>query len=529
MHMINEKRKTNNIKIWGMAVMCFAVVTALCSVEVKAEDHYLHDEYISVDGNEAHPVRAVDCEYENNEYISLKDMAELLKDTSAKFDVTITKDAIEIKTGVAYSEGAEGTSNKTADDSVDSDTNDNKKEISDGGNHRVLSGWQDTERENFSAGQVAANSLSVDGNLKKYYNLRAAYEDEGVDCFIRPLNLCMLLNINLVDTGNDSYSLDTGSVFSVSPSELEKDGYFHEVNTVLVGDASTGEIFYEYKGDEAFPIASVTKLMTYLLTEEAIAKGDFTKDDLVTVSKEAAMLSRSADGETPMKEGQQISVRELINGALLPSSNECAFLLAEKVSGDKDSFVELMNRRAEELSMTTAHFYNPNGLPDYSDSAIPAKRQNVMSAEDLFKLSSYIVNNFPQVKEVTDMTEAALKEIGLDVKNTNALLYNMPEVNGLKTGTTDRAGACLVTSLTVNDSNMDHDLIVILLGGENTRVRFTTSELMAYYAKNVVLKNLTAEGTVNIDENGEPQIKKVTSSYIVDMVIKEAMKSRINS
>lgn len=500
---MQSKRIVSKILIISLIAMLLMPTTNVKTA--NAEVHYLHNELISVNGGEARAVRAVDCEYRNNEYVSLRDMAELLKDTDAAFTIEVTDAGIALVTKKSH---AEATDDANAENAAEETV-------------RNLTGWQDEERAAFTAKEVATNSFSVDGDLKRYFNLRASYQ-EGVDCFIRPLNLCMILDINMVDTGNETFSIDTGSIFQVAPKTLEEDGYFDEVSTVLAGDASTGEIFYEYNGDIVFPVASITKLMTYLLTEEAITRGEFTEDDYVTISEGAAEIAASGDGSTGMRAGGQLTVRELIIGTLLPSSNECAYLLGEKVSGNMDTFVQLMNDRAAELGMTTAHFNNPNGLPSYSDSAIPSKRQNNMSAEDLFKLCSYILENFPQIKEVTSMRTAPITALGMDVKNTNALLYNMPEVNGLKTGTTDSAGACLVTSLTVNDGTSNHDLVVILLGGENTRVRFTTSELLAYYAKNVVLGNLSADGTPQPKTEESDEAVTITANSLVNKVVEGA-------
>lgn len=489
-------KRSKNIIAKGMI---FTIVTALLTALVSAqncyakEDHYLHDVYISVNGGMTQVVHAVDCEYRNNVYISLKDVAQILKGTNAAINVEITGDEITVTSGESQ-------------------------------NERSLTGWQQEEIEAFTAKETATNSFTFNGSVRKYYNLRAAYQ-EGVDCFLRPINLCMMLDINIEDAGEGSYSIDTGSVLSVNPRELEEKGYFDEISAALVGDASTGQVYYEYNANEPLPIASTTKLMTYLLTQEAISRGDFTEDDTVTVSQEAAEISQSQDGTTPMTAGATVTVRELILGALLPSSNECALLLGEKVSGDKDSFVKLMNNKAAELGMTTAHFNNANGLPDYNDSGIPSKRQNQMSAEDMFRMCSYILETYPQIKDVTSLTDASLSSLNKDIKNTNALLYNMSEVNGLKTGTTDRAGACLITSLTVNDGSADHDLVVVLLGAENSKVRFTTSEILAYYGKNVILGKLSAQGAA-LAQDGQSSDEKITitASSLVNMIVQGAFK-----
>ena len=498
--MRNSNPKANRIKriiakITAATLLASLVILPLGTVDVSAkEDHYLHDVYISVNGGETKTVRAVDCEYRNNLFVSLWDMAALLSGTDAAFSAASVEKEIALTLG-GTPEG------------------------------RNLGGWQEDEKEAFFAKESANNSLTLNGEIRKYSTLRADY-GKGIDCFIRPVSLCMMLGMDIEDVSEDTYAIKTGTILKVSPQKLEQDGFFNEINSVLVGDATTGEIYYEFNGQQPLPIASTTKLMTYILTEEAVSKGAITEDTMVTISEEAAIISESEDGTTPMEAGKQISVSELIRGALLPSSNECAYLLGEAVGGDTATFVSMMNDKAAELGLSSAVFNNANGLPNYNDSGVPSKSQNLMNAEDMFKMCAYILKTYPQIKEVTSLKDASLNSINAYVKNTNEILYNMPEINGLKTGTTNRAGCCLVTSLTVNDGASDHDLVVVLLGAENNRARFTISELLAYYAKNVVLGNLSADGVVlsSGDETAEDQPLKITASTLVDMVVREAFK-----
>lgn len=485
-------KNISGLLIVSLLVSCVILPMGAQTVYAK-EDHYLHNISVSVNGGEARYVRAVDCEYENNLYVSLWDMAAILNGTEATFCAESVEKTIAITLGKAPAE-------------------------------RNLSGWQDSEREAFFAKDSANNSLTLNGEAKRYSNLRAEYGD-SIDCFIRPLSLCMMLGMNIEDISEDTYNIQTGTVLNISPQKLEEDGFFCEVNCALVGDVTTGELFYSFNGQEPLPIASTTKLMTYLLTQEAISQGKLTGTDYVTVSEEAARIAESEDGTIEMNAGDQITVDELIKGALLPSSNECALLLGEKVGGDTASFVEMMNAKAAELGMTTATFYNANGLPDYNDSGIPSKKQNQMSGEDMFRLCGYILSNYPQIKEVTSLSDASLNSVNAYVKNTNELLYNMSEINGMKTGTTNRAGACLVTSLTVNDGSSDHDIVVVLLGAENSRVRFTTSEMLAYYAKNVVLGYASADGSVlSTNQGTSEEPVEITASSIVDTVVRGAFK-----
>ena len=184
-----------------------------------------------------------------------------------------------------------------------------------------------------------------------------------------------------------------------------------------------------------------------------------------------------------------------------------------------------MNEKAEELGLKSAMFYNSNGLPIFTDTVIAAKTQNRMSGYDMFKLCSHIVKTYPQVKEVTSLKTARMETLKRDLKNTNGLLYNMPEVNGLKTGTTDRSGACLITSLTVQGADGPHDLIVVVLGAENSQTRIRVSELMARYAINVVGGN-AARISYSINDDTDAENERITSESIVRSVVEYALKKK---
>jgi D-alanyl-D-alanine carboxypeptidase len=306
---------------------------------------------------------------------------------------------------------------------------------------------------------------------------------------------------------------------------MESYDYFDGFNTVVVGDATTGEIFYGYDHEVPYPIASTTKLMTYLLTMEAIHNGEISADDKAVISRKAADLSASSDGFVALSAGWEVPVSELILGALLPSSNECALSLAERIAGSEEAFVERMNDKAAELGLETAIFYNSNGLPIYTDTLIPAKTQNKMSGYDMFRMCSYILNSFPEVKEITSLKTAKMETLNHDLKNTNGLLYNIPEVNGLKTGTTDKSGACLITSLTVNASDGPHDLVVVALGAENSQARLRVSELMARYGMDVI-KGEAARISYSVASGNGNEINEITSETIVKTVVDYALRNK---
>ncbi len=432
-------------------------------------------------------VKTLDHDYDHNTYFSLRDIAMVLRDTDKCFSLDITKNAVSLNMGNNYtSVGVENVP------------------------------WENAENPDIS---LRRNEFKVNGQNVFYYTLILRLPSGHYDCFIMAADLAMILDVDITVPGEDALEIHTQEPFCVSPAALEQAGYFYGVNGVLVGDATTGEIYYTYQSDEPFPIASTSKLMTCLLTMEAISAGQITPEMQIIVSEAAQALAVSNDGVIPLEAGGQITVRELLLGALLPSSNECALSLAETVAGSEETFVRMMNDKAQELGLSQAVFFNSHGLPSYTEDPVPAKRQNRMSAEDMFRLVTYLLRVYPQITDITSRQEATLESLDLEVRNSNPLLRNMPEVTGLKTGTTNRAGACLVTSLTAGDGLAEHDLVVIVLGTEDSIERGRVSGLLARYALRAYYTGMEKEET-GMDDIRFP----VHAEAAVDQILRTAGK-----
>lgn len=473
--------------------------------QVHAETQIRKNIYVQVDGGQTVPVRGLWIGYDNNHYVSLLDIQKLFAGTDKAFDMGLASGKINIimekDIDTVDNEGEDCLSVHSADE-----------------NERELSGWNQGLGESLTNASVGLNEMMFNGNERRYYTMVADFGGY-YDCFVQVTDLCLIMNL-CADTEDGVLVIDTTrNMPSVNPIELEEEGYFHGINSILVGDATTGEILYEYNGDMTFPIASTTKLMTYLLVEQAITQGKISLDDVVTISKTAEDMSKTSDGLIPMKEGQTATVRELINAALIISSNESDHALSEYIAGSEENVVNMMNNMAEQLDMTSAIFYNCNGLPIYTEGVLTAKRQNRMTSKDMFKLASYILNNYPEVKDVTSIKRIKMESFDKELKNTNPLLYNMEEVNGLKTGTTNRSGACLVTSLTVNDSNTNHDLVVVMFGAESSADRGRVSELLARYGKAVVL----GEAEKSMVDSTNMVEEKLSAKNIVNLVVNKTM------
>lgn len=323
------------------------------------------------------------------------------------------------------------------------------------------------------------NRLFVDGSERRYYTYRA----DDKELYMGLTDVQLMLDLTAEPDGEGGLTLLLDQAFLPDPYELKEEDYFGAFNAVLVGDADTGEILFSVNRAWRYPIASVSKLMSYLLIAEDVEAGKLSWEDNVPISGRAAAISWSADGIINMATGSAYPVEELTQAMMLASSNESALALAEYDAGSEEAFVERMNRRAEELGLYSARFYTPHGLPSYSDSGVPGKRQNAMSASDLFTLSSLLLQKYPQLTEMTGMQFVRLEKMKFTTANSNPLVFNMPGVNGLKTGSTNRAGYCLVATLPVTAGTETHTLVLVVLGAESAELRGQGAEILLRWAQ----------------------------------------------
>lgn len=223
--------------------------------------------------------------------------------------------------------------------------------------------------------------------------------------------------------------------------------------TAIVMDAGTGEILYSERADSLRYPASVTKVMTFYLTFEALASGRLHLDDQIVVSPLAAAQPPTKLG---LRAGERISVRDAMYAMAVHSANDMAMALAERLGGTSSNFAAMMTLKARQLGMMNSRFVNPNGLPD---------NRHVSTAHDLAILTRAILHDFPQYYSFFDQQQFTYR--GHTYVNTNHLLGHMPGVDGLKTGFTNAAGFNLDASAMRNG----HRLIVVVMGNSSGAVR----------------------------------------------------------
>ena len=238
-----------------------------------------------------------------------------------------------------------------------------------------------------------------------------------------------------------------------------------EAPSALLMEKTTGEILYAKNEHEKMEPASVTKVMTLLLTMEAIEKGAISYDDVVTVSAYAASMGGS---NVYLAEGEQITVEDLLKAVCVASGNDASVALAEHVSGVTELFVAEMNNRAKELGMNDTHFVNCHGLP---------AEGHVSSAADIAIMSRELILNHPELRRFTTIWMDSLRGGEFQLANTNKLIRFYDGATGLKTGSTSSAGYCI--SATAQRDGME--LIAVVLKGTTSQQRFEDAKTMLNY------------------------------------------------
>ncbi len=278
--------------------------------------------------------------------------------------------------------------------------------------------------------------------------------------------------------------------------------------SVILMETSTGKILYEKNANEiSFP-ASTTKIMTAILTVE-----NCNLNDVATVSHNAVYSIPYDYTHASLKEGEELTIEQLLYALMIPSANDAAIVLAEHISGSVEEFAKLMNKRAEELGCKNTHFVNPNGIHN---------KEHTSTAYDLALMGQFAMKN-ETIRKVVSTKQFSLpitnkyNKTDRIFNNTNDLLstyskYYYEGTTGVKTGYTGEAGNCIIASAKKND----FEVLLVVLGGKSTSKglseRYLDCKTLFDYAfdnysiktlneKNSVLKKITVSGATKETQN----------------------------
>ena len=286
----------------------------------------------------------------------------------------------------------------------------------------------------------------------------------------------------------------------VLPVHAQPEGLSVAGKSALLMDAATGTVLFESNSHEKLAPASVTKVMTLLLIMEAIDSGKISWKDTVTASAEAAAKGGS---QIFLKEGETMSVEDMVKSIAVSSANDCACAMAEHIAGSEAAFVELMNQKAKELGMKDTNFVNCTGLDDE-----PEAENHKTSAYDIALMSRELIVKHPDIEKYTTIWMDTVRNGTFGLSNTNKLIRFYSGATGLKTGFTSGAGYCL--SATAKREGME--LIAVVMGCETSKERLAACKTLldfgfANYA--LVTPELSGSNPVPVKLGTQAQVNAV--------------------
>jgi D-alanyl-D-alanine carboxypeptidase (penicillin-binding protein 5/6) len=231
----------------------------------------------------------------------------------------------------------------------------------------------------------------------------------------------------------------------------------------IIQDYGSGNVLAEENSEVSVEPASITKLMTAYVIFSELQSGNIALSDIVTISEKAW---RTPGSRMFVEVDKKVTVEDLLKGMIIQSGNDATVALAEFVAGSEDSFADAMNKHAEEIGLTGSHFMNSTGLPD---------ENHYMTAKDIATLSTLLIRQFPEHYKWYSQKEFTFNDI--TQHNRNKLLWRDPSVDGLKTGHTESAGYCLVTSAKKEGMR----LITVVLGTNSEKARAEASQALLNY------------------------------------------------
>jgi len=289
-------------------------------------------------------------------------------------------------------------------------------------------------------------------------------------------------------SGNESFIPDPPSISSS--------------NYILI-DANTNRVLAEMNPDEEIEPASITKIMTGYIVSDQIQDGFITLDDEVLISENCW---RKKGSRMFIEESSRVVLLDLIKGMVIQSGNDATCAIAEHVAGSEDNFVDLMMRYAEKMALDNTSFINPTGWPD---------ADHYSSAKDIAKLSTLLIKDFPDHYSL--YKEKWFTYNNIRQRNRNALLWQDDSIDGLKTGHTESAGFCLVSSGTREQTR----LIAVTLKSKSEKTRLTDNRrLLDYGFRYFRTKKLVTEGqNVKEEQVWGGELEKVAIAPIQDFYL----------
>ena len=281
---------------------------------------------------------------------------------------------------------------------------------------------------------------------------------------------------------NNSDSIETNSqAEGENTDKIAQDTLNLDCESAILIEQNSGQVLYEKNAHEQLRPASVTKLMTILLTFEALEAGQIKLEDKVPCSQNAASMGGSQIWLDPREE---LSVNEMLKAMCVVSANDCTVAMAEYIAGSESAFVEKMNQKAKELGMNDTCFKNCHGIDEDG---------HVTSSYDISLMSREILTKYPDITNYTTIYMDSLRDGKSQLVNTNKLIRNYKGATGLKTGSTSLA----LFNLSASATRDDLSLIAVVMKSSTSANRFEDAKkLLDYGFKNFEFKQYAKSGDV---------------------------------
>lgn len=301
------------------------------------------------------------------------------------------------------------------------------------------------------------------------------------------------------------FAAESRAAGDVTPFEVEAE-------SAVLMEASTGKILYSKNADTPLPPASVTKIMTILLVMEKIDSGDMKLSDMISVSEYAASMGGS---QVFLEAGEEMTVEDMLKSVVVSSANDAAVALAEAVAGSEEGFVKMMNDRASQLGMKNTAFENVTGLDDDTVN-------HLTSAYDIALMSRELIVSHPSIHKYSSIWMDSIRNGEFGLTNTNRLIRFYKGANGLKTGSTSKAGFCI--SATAERDGME--LIAVIMGSESRDTRNEAAKkLLDYGFANFALYSYKGESGEKIKvQKGDNEYAKTEIGSFFAVVEKDSLK-----
>lgn len=297
------------------------------------------------------------------------------------------------------------------------------------------------------------------------------------------------------------------SFFSLTTVAFAQE-FASNAKSAILMEYTTGKVLYEKNSNERLAPASMTKVMTLLLTMEAIDNGKLSFDSDITISQNASKMGGS---QMFLEANTSVKLEELIKGVSIVSANDAAVALSEAIGGSEENFVKMMNEKAQELGLTNTNFQNPHGLDTEG---------HYTSAHDMAIMARQLIKYDNVLKYTSTYEDYFNKSDGsrLWLVNTNKLVRFYPGVDGLKTGFTDNAGYCLTATASKNSIRF----ITVLMGEPSSDLRSKeTTELLNYafnnYKLNTIIDNNQELGKIYVEKGDKDLVPIVVKQPITEV------------